>query len=150
LPRGGSELRAHGRRGRPAGAKGSAISAIDPGADIGHVHLKVSDLDRAVAFYRDALGFEVTGQLGAEAAFLSAGGYHHHVGLNIWAAGSPVATEDDAKLLDWELVLPDPISADKAAQSLEQAGAPLQHDANSVIARDPWNIAVRLTGLRAV
>jgi catechol 2,3-dioxygenase len=64
---------------------------IDPGADIGHVHLKVSDLDRAVAFYRDVLGFELQQRHSDQAAFLSAGGYHHHVGLNTWESrgGSP-------------------------------------------------------------
>ena len=63
---------------------------IDPGTDIGHVHLKVSDLDRAVAFYRDALGFELQQEWNG-AAFLSAGGYHHHIGLNVWrsAGGEP-------------------------------------------------------------
>jgi catechol 2,3-dioxygenase len=65
--------------------------SIDPGADIGHVHLKVSDLDHAVAFYRDVLGFELQQRLGDQAAFLSAGGYHHHIGLNTWESrgGSP-------------------------------------------------------------
>ena len=58
--------------------------AIDPRVDIGHVHLKVSDLERAIAFYRDVLGFELMQQLGDEAAFLSAGGYHHHIALNTW------------------------------------------------------------------
>lgn len=58
--------------------------AIHPEARIGHVHLKVSDLDRAVAFYRDVLGFEVQQRYGDQAAFLSAGGYHHHIGLNTW------------------------------------------------------------------
>lgn len=64
---------------------------IDPGADIGHVHLKVADLERAVAFYRDVLGLELQQRSGDEAAFLSAGGYHHHVGLNTWQSrgGSP-------------------------------------------------------------
>lgn len=57
---------------------------IDPGVRIGHVHLKVADLDRALAFYRDVLGFEVTQRYGAQAVFLSAGGYHHHVALNTW------------------------------------------------------------------
>jgi len=57
---------------------------IDPRVDIGHVHLKVSDLDRAVAFYRDVLGFELQQRWGDEAAFVSAGGYHHHIGLNTW------------------------------------------------------------------
>ena len=56
--------------------------SVDPGVDIGHVHLKVSDLDRALGFYRDALGFEVMGRIGDLAAFVSAGGYHHHIGLN--------------------------------------------------------------------
>jgi catechol 2,3-dioxygenase len=54
------------------------------GVDIGHVHLKVADIDRALAFYRDVLGFEVTARYGKQAAFLSAGGYHHHIGLNTW------------------------------------------------------------------
>src|SRR5688500_7291494 len=64
---------------------------IDPSADIGHVHLKVADLDRAIRFYRDVLGFELQQQLGDQAAFLSAGGYHHHIGLNTWESrgGSP-------------------------------------------------------------
>ena len=65
--------------------------SLHPGVRIGHVHLKVSDLDRAIAFYRDMLGFEVTQRYGHQAAFLSAGGYHHHIGLNTWesAGGSP-------------------------------------------------------------
>jgi catechol 2,3-dioxygenase len=64
---------------------------IDPGTDIGHVHLKVADLDRAIAFYRDVLGFDLQQRLGDDAAFLSAGGYHHHIGLNTWESkgGSP-------------------------------------------------------------
>ena len=64
---------------------------LDPRTDIGHVHLKVADLDRALAFYRDVLGFELTSRLGDEAAFVSAGGYHHHIGLNTWESrgGSP-------------------------------------------------------------
>ena len=64
---------------------------IDPDAEIGHVHLKVADLDRALGFYRDILGFELMQRLGDEAAFLSAGGYHHHIGLNTWESlgGSP-------------------------------------------------------------
>jgi len=64
---------------------------IDPGADIGHVHLKVADLERSIAFYRDALGFELTQRYGDQAAFLSAGGYHHHIGLNTWMSqgGAP-------------------------------------------------------------
>ncbi len=64
---------------------------IDPRVEIGHVHLKVADLDRALAFYCDVLGFEITQRMGEQAAFLSAGGYHHHIGLNTWESwgGSP-------------------------------------------------------------
>ncbi len=64
---------------------------IDARVAVGHVHLKVADLNRALAFYRDVLGFEVTQRYGQEAAFLSAGGYHHHIGLNTWESlgGSP-------------------------------------------------------------
>ena len=66
---------------------------IDPRTEIGHVHLKVSDLDRALAFYSGVLGFEVTQRMGPSAAFLSAGGYHHHIGLNTWESqgGRPPA-----------------------------------------------------------
>ena len=68
-----------------------AMNAIDPGVRVGHVHLKVADLERAIRFYRDVLGFDVTQRMGNQAAFLSAGGYHHHVGLNTWEShgGSP-------------------------------------------------------------
>lgn len=64
---------------------------IDPRVDIGHVHLKVADLERALGFYCGVLGFELTQRYGAGAAFVSAGGYHHHIGLNTWesAGGSP-------------------------------------------------------------
>ncbi|MCC6318022.1 MAG: VOC family protein [Gemmatimonadaceae bacterium] len=64
---------------------------IDPGVDIGHVHLKVSDIERSLAFYCGVLGFEVQQRYGTQAAFISAGGYHHHIGLNTWESrgGSP-------------------------------------------------------------
>lgn len=66
---------------------------IESGARIGHVHLKVADLERAIAFYHGVLGFEITQRMGASAAFLSAGGYHHHIGLNTWESqgGRPPA-----------------------------------------------------------
>ena len=66
-------------------------TSIPAGTRIGHVHLKVANLDRAVAFYRDVLGFDLQHRFGDDAAFLSAGGYHHHIGLNTWESrdGSP-------------------------------------------------------------
>jgi catechol 2,3-dioxygenase len=65
--------------------------SLDPRTDIGHVHLKVADLERAISFYRDILGFELMQRMADQAAFLSAGGYHHHIGMNTWesAGGSP-------------------------------------------------------------
>jgi catechol 2,3-dioxygenase len=72
-----------------------AVDALDPGVDIGHVHLKVSDIDRSLDFYCGVLGFELQQRLGDEAAFVSAGGYHHHIGLNTWHSkgGSPPPPE---------------------------------------------------------
>jgi catechol 2,3-dioxygenase len=67
------------------------VTDIDPGADIGHVHLKVADLERAIGFYHGVLGFRITMRYGTQAAFLAAGSYHHHIGLNTWesAGGRP-------------------------------------------------------------
>ena len=69
----------------------AAAAPIDPGTRIGHVHLKVADIDRALKFYCGVLGFELTQRMGPQAAFISAGGYHHHIGLNTWESrgGSP-------------------------------------------------------------
>jgi catechol 2,3-dioxygenase len=70
---------------------GKDIAPIDPGVRMGHVHLKVADLDRALDFYQGVLGFELTQRMGSQAAFMSAGGYHHHIALNTWESrgGSP-------------------------------------------------------------
>lgn len=74
---------------------------------IGHVHLKVADLDRSLAFYRDLLGFEVTMMYGDQAAFISAGGYHHHIGLNTWQSkGAPPAPPYGVGLFHTAIVYP--------------------------------------------
>lgn len=72
---------------------GDTFGAIDSGVTVGHVHLKVADLERALSFYRGVLGFQLTQRMGDNAAFLSAGGYHHHIGLNTWESlsGKPPA-----------------------------------------------------------
>ena len=81
---------------------------IDPRTRIGHVHLTVSNLDRSLAFYRDILGFEVTARYGSEAVFLSAGGYHHHIGLNTWAGrGAPRPPQGTTGLYHFAILLPD-------------------------------------------
>ena len=80
---------------------------LDPRTCIGHVHLKVSNLERAVNFYRDVLGFELTTTLGNQAAFLSAGGYHHHIGLNTWqSAGGPPAPSNATGLYHFAILVP--------------------------------------------
>jgi len=99
---------------------------IDPGVDIGHVHLKVSDLDRAVGFYRDMLGFEETTRMGDQAAFLSAGGYHHHIGLNTWESkgGSP-PPPGSTGLYHVAIRYPSRAALAKALKRLVDAGIPL-------------------------
>ena len=111
---------------------------------IGHIHLKVSDLERAVWFYHEVMGFDVIANLGT-AAFLSAGGYHHHLGTNTWATSTAAAGEDDARLVEWELVLPNEASVSAAGASVEAAGGTIQRARDgSILARDPWGTAVRL------
>lgn len=93
--------------------------ALDPGTIVGHIHLHVSDLDQAEAFYSRLLGFDVIVRGYPGALFLSAGGYHHHVGLNTWLGpGAPRQPDDAAGLIDWELRLPGPDAA-RTADELE-------------------------------
>lgn len=92
---------------REALADGQEWAGIAPGTRIGHVHLQVADLDRAVSFYRDTLGFDLMARMGNSAAFLSAGGYHHHIGLNTWGtAGAPQAPADAVGLRSFDILLP--------------------------------------------
>jgi catechol 2,3-dioxygenase len=100
-----------------------ATPAIHPDTQIGHVHLKVSDLDRSVAFYRDALGFEVMERFGNSAAFLSAGGYHHHLGLNTWESrgGSPPAPGTTG-LYHFAILYPSRTELARALQRLVENG----------------------------
>jgi catechol 2,3-dioxygenase len=105
----------------------------------------VGDLDQAAAFYNAALGLDIVTWRYPGALFTSAGGYHHHVGLNVWAAGSPPASKEDARLLFWELVFPTEQDRTSALQSLHEAGYPdtlTAHGAPSVT--DPWGITVAL------
>jgi catechol 2,3-dioxygenase len=89
---------------------------------IGHVHLKVADLDRALVFYRDLLGFVVTARYGTQAAFLSAGGYHHHIGLNTWySLGQPPAPVRSAGLFHTAIVYPTRRDLAAALRRLQEA-----------------------------
>lgn len=96
---------------------------IAPETRIGHVHLKVADLDRAIGFYSGVLGFEVTQRYGAEAAFLSAGGYHHHIGLNTWESrGGKPAPRGHTGLYHTAILYPDRAALADALRRLAQAG----------------------------
>jgi catechol 2,3-dioxygenase len=100
--------------------------SIDPRADIGHVHLKVSDIDRALVFYRDVLGFDVMQRLGDEAAFVSAGGYHHHIGLNTWESkGAPPPPHRTTGLYHVAIRYPDRKALAVALRRLVEARVPL-------------------------
>lgn len=102
-------------------------SAIDPQVQVGHVHLKVADLDRALGFYQGVLGLEVMQRIGDSAAFLSAGGYHHHLGLNTWesAGGSP-PPPGTTGLYHIALLYPTRTALADALRRLVAAGIPLE------------------------
>jgi catechol 2,3-dioxygenase len=124
-------------------AGGKKWEGIPPGTVIGHVHLYVGDIGLAEAFYHSGLGLDKIVWNYPGALFMSAGGYHHHVGVNTWAEGSPTATDEDARLLDWELVLPSAGEANEAAAALEGAGYQIERSGETVRARDPWGTALR-------
>ena len=100
---------------------------IDPGTRIGHIHLKVSDLDRALGFYRDVLGFEVTQRYGSQAVFLSAGGYHHHIALNTWESqGGPPPPSGTTGLYHLAIVYPTRTALADALRRLMAANISLE------------------------
>ena len=125
-------------------AGGEPWTGMPPGTRIGHVHLYVADIDEAGAFYHDALGFDKVVWSYPGALFLSAGGYHHHLGTNTWAAGAPPATDEDARLLEWTVLVPSLTDARAAAGSLEAAGYQVESTPESWLATDPWGTRLRL------
>ena len=128
---------------------GEAWAGIPAGTAMGHVHLRVGDLALAAELFSEALGFDRTVWHYPGALFLGAGGYHHHLGTNIWAgrdAAPPPA--DEAQLLEWTIELPDAGSLAAAADSLARHGYAVDRSDSSsgsaVTTRDPWGTAVRL------
>src|SRR4051794_7045040 len=103
-----------------------ATRPIDPGVRIGHVHLKVADLQRALDFYTGVLGFELMQRFGRSAAFISAGGYHHHIGLNTWeSAGGPPPPRGTTGLYHLAILYPTRAQLADALRRLIRAGVPL-------------------------
>jgi catechol 2,3-dioxygenase len=124
--------------------------SIHPNTRIGHVHLKVAHLERALGFYRDVLGFELTQQFGASAAFLAAGAYHHHIGLNTWesAGGRPPAAGTTG-LFHMAILYPTRAELGDALRRLMKAGIPLEgasdHGVSEALyVRDPDDNGVEL------
>lgn len=116
-------------------------TGMPAGARLGHMHLSVGNLATAREFYHSALGFDAVVWSYPGALFLSAGGYHHHLGTNTWAAGARAATDNDARLLEWELVVPSASDVEGAIASVRGAG----YDAASgAIVADPWGTNLRL------
>jgi catechol 2,3-dioxygenase len=124
--------------------------SIDPRVDIGHVHLKVSDLDRALAFYSGVLGFELMQRFGDQAAFISAGGYHHHLGLNTWESkGAGPPPRNTTGLYHTAIRYPDRRSLADALKRVLDAGIALDgatdHGVSEAIyLRDPDDNGVEL------
>jgi len=124
--------------------------ALDPRVDIGHVHLKVSDLDRALAFYEGVLGFDVMVRHGDEAAFISAGDYHHHIGLNTWESkGAGPPPPRTTGLYHTAIRFPDRRNLAQAVKRVLEAGIPLDgasdHGVSEAIyLRDPDDNGVEL------
>jgi catechol 2,3-dioxygenase len=125
-------------------AGGERWDGMPAGTRVGHVHLHVGDLEKAAEFYHAALGLDKSVWSYPSALFLSAGGYHHHLGVNTWAgSGAPQPTEQDARLLEWRLETP---SAEQAVASLEAAGYPATPTGDGWLVTDPWGTVLRLIG----
>jgi catechol 2,3-dioxygenase len=128
---------------------------IDPRVRIGHVHLKVADLERALGFYRDVLGFELQQRFGPGAAFLSAGGYHHHLGLNVWESrGGAPPPRAATGLYHLAILYPTRAALADALRRLVAAGIPLEGAADHGVSealylRDPDGNGVELYRDRA-
>lgn len=127
-------------------AGGVEWTGMPAGTKIGHVHLHVGDIAQAAAFYCDGLGFDKVVWSYPGALFMSAGGYHHHLGTNTWAIDAASAEESDARLLHWQIIVPTGNDASAAARNLEVAGHRVIAEDGGWRASDPWGTTVRIVG----
>jgi catechol 2,3-dioxygenase len=125
-------------------AGGERWTGMPAGTVLGHVHLYVDDIAKAEAFYHDALGFDKVVWSYPGALFMSAGGYHHHLGTNTWARGAPPATDADARLLEWEILVPTTKDAEEAARHVKAAGYSVKEENGEWVLTDPWGTSLRL------
>jgi catechol 2,3-dioxygenase len=116
---------------------------IDPNLMVGHVHLHVGDLEHGLAFYRDVLGFELMTFIPDAAAFVAAGGYHHHLGFNVWRGeGVPPVPEGRVGLRHWTVVLEDREEVAAVSERIRETGITPEEREGGFLVRDPWGIAV--------
>jgi catechol 2,3-dioxygenase len=116
------------------------------GTVIGHIHLRVGNIEQARVFYTQVVGFDVVADM-QHALFVSAGGYHHHIGMNIWQSeGAPRASEDSVGLREYTITIPSPDALSALAARLTQAGYPVNgRDDSSFLSHDPWGNVIRFT-----
>ncbi len=128
-----------------AAGGGVPWTGMPPGTTLGHIHLHVGDLAAAARCYHDGLGLDITVSSYPGALFLAAGGYHHHLGLNVWAGpGATAPREDEARLLEWDLVLPAPEDVARTATALAAAGQSADATTRGLVLRDPWGTRLRV------
>jgi catechol 2,3-dioxygenase len=119
---------------------------LHPDTTLGHMHLKVANVNRDVKFYRDVIGFDEMANLGGSAAFVSAGGYHHHLGMNSWESANAAPPPPDAVGLAYFTVrLPNQAELKRVADRLRQAGVNLRETEAGILVRDPSQNGVMLT-----
>ncbi len=122
------------------------FAGLPAGTDMGHVHLRVRDVPQTIGFYRDVLGLELMTTYGPHAAFLAAGGYHHHIGANVWQSmGAPPAPPGTAALRHATIILLTPDERDRLAGRVAGAGQDPVSSSDGVLVRDPSGIALLLT-----
>jgi catechol 2,3-dioxygenase len=127
-----------------AAAEGKPWEGFPSGTTIGHMHLQVGDIPTAAAFYVDTLGFDVVAEM-PTALFISAGGYHHHLGMNIWhSRGAKAAPEGTAGLRDFTIVLPDDAARHRVLERVTASGISPEWENDAVVVRDPWGTKVVL------
>lgn len=123
----------------------SASPFVPDGTKLGHMHLRVADIDAAEAFYHGVLGFDVTARLPG-ALFVSAGGYHHHIGMNTWQSrGGKPAIQPATGLEEFSIVLPDAAELQRLARQVEASGTPVESAPDSTTFLDPFQNRIRLT-----
>jgi catechol 2,3-dioxygenase len=115
-----------------------ATIGLPPGTRIGHIHLHVPDLERAIRFFGETIGFDLMLRYGPSAGFLSAGGYHHHIGVNTWAGeGAPEPAAGSTGLLEYSILIPDAVGLDRIEARAVESGLEVRREDQRIELKDP-------------